>query len=185
MATPKPNKTLTTPCLSNSNPAKPKINDDAKIEISTGLIMMLRNNAFNEAKTNDVVDHFGRFLEIINFVKIPNVDPERLRVLNFWEKGYDNDTFIDEEESSDNESNESDQNPFSNPYQSDNEKGNKIHHTECNVNTNMIGKFKETHSDVKEQQDDRMCRVDKFEVIKYSIGDNEEFMGIRTLERHS
>ncbi|GKD71918.1 hypothetical protein Tco_1326008, partial [Tanacetum coccineum] len=30
-----------------------------------------------------------------------------------------------------------------------------------------------------------ICRVDKFEVIKYSIGDNEELMGIRTLERDS
>ncbi|GJZ94218.1 hypothetical protein Tco_0666421, partial [Tanacetum coccineum] len=41
---------------------------------------------------------------------------------NFWEKGYDNDTLIDDKESSDDKSNESDQHPFSNPYQNDKEK---------------------------------------------------------------
>ncbi|GJV59516.1 hypothetical protein Tco_1465616 [Tanacetum coccineum] len=41
------------------------------------------------------------------------------------------------------------------------------------------------YSGNKEEPNEGMCRVDKFEVIKYSIGDNEEFMGIRTLERGS
>ncbi|GJR48067.1 hypothetical protein Tco_1316170 [Tanacetum coccineum] len=63
--------------------------------------------------------------------------------------------------------------------------GDKSHQKECNDNANKRENFDATHSDVKERQDEGMCRVDIFEVIKYSIGDNEEFMGIHTLERHS
>ncbi|GJZ14847.1 hypothetical protein Tco_0550524 [Tanacetum coccineum] len=33
----------------------------------------------------------------------------------------------------------------------------------------------------KEQPDEGMCRVDKFEVIKYSVGDNEEFLAFAHL----
>ncbi|GJV03847.1 hypothetical protein Tco_1337416 [Tanacetum coccineum] len=42
-----------------------------------------------------------------------------------------------------------------------------------------------SHSGNTEQPNEGMCRVDKFEVIKYSIGNNKEFLGIRTLERDS
>ncbi|GJR48654.1 hypothetical protein Tco_1316757 [Tanacetum coccineum] len=41
------------------------------------------------------------------------------------------------------------------------------------------------HSSNIEQPNEGICRVDKFEVIKYSIGDNEEFLAIRMHERDS
>ncbi|GJX67440.1 hypothetical protein Tco_0303167 [Tanacetum coccineum] len=266
MAAPDLNGTHTHPCLSNPNPAEPKSDNSVKIEISTELIMKIRNNAYNRAEAKYVVDHITRFLQIIDLVKTPNVNTEQLCILtfpyslageahrwwvnegnsmitsweeivdkffykyyplsrtsrmectntepeshkrfmnwlsskfknpwklktatknalwNFWEKGYDNDTLIDDKESSDYESNESGQHPFSNPYQNDKEKGKKIHHTECNDNTSKPENFDATNSDVKKQQDKGMCRVDRLEVIKYSIRDNEEFMGIHTLERYS
>ncbi|GKD78723.1 hypothetical protein Tco_1341344, partial [Tanacetum coccineum] len=77
------------------------------------------------------------------------------------EERYDNNALADDDESSEDENNESDHqdaNPIPDPYLSDKE---------------------------KEQLDDEMCRVDRFEVIKYSIGDNKEFMRIVTLDRHS
>ncbi|GJZ91764.1 hypothetical protein Tco_0663829 [Tanacetum coccineum] len=113
---------------------------------------------------------------------------------NFWEKGYANDTLVDDEESSDDEREESnlmnhhDTNPFLDPYMSAKDEGNKSHHMNCNDNTSGSENFVQSdapYSDNINQQNEGICRVDKFEVIKYWIGDNEEFMGIRTLERDS
>ncbi|GKC68850.1 hypothetical protein Tco_1114733 [Tanacetum coccineum] len=83
MATPDLNGTHTTPCLANLNLAKPKTNNNVKIEISKELLMKLRNNAYNGAEANDTVDHITRFLQIIDLAKIPNVDPEQLCIYVF------------------------------------------------------------------------------------------------------
>ncbi|GJU62009.1 hypothetical protein Tco_1243844 [Tanacetum coccineum] len=169
MATPDLNETYTTPCLSNLNLAEPETNDNVKTKISKELLMELRNHAYDGAEANDAVDHITRFLQIINLVKIPNVNTEQLCVFtfpyslsggarrwwmhegnykitswvkfmhwlnskfknpwklntatknalwNFWEKGYDNDTLIYDEESRDDESYEldhQDTNPFFDP----------------------------------------------------------------------
>ncbi|GJS38394.1 hypothetical protein Tco_0563437 [Tanacetum coccineum] len=243
MATPDLNGTRTTPCLADLNPAEPNTNKNVKIEISKEILVKLRNNAYNRAEANDAVDYITRFLQIIDLVKISNVNQKQLCIFafpysltggarrwwmhegndkitswvelidkffykyyplsyasrtndandresylkfmdwlsskfknpwklnsvtknalwNFWEKGYDDDTLIDDEESSDDESDKSnlmnhqDTNPFFDPYLNAKDEGNKSHH----------------------------MKVDKFEVIKYSIGDNKEFMGIRTLKRDS
>ncbi|GKE94267.1 hypothetical protein Tco_1579122, partial [Tanacetum coccineum] len=83
MATPDLNGTHTHPCLSNPNPAEPKSDNSVKIEISTELIMKLRNNAYNGAEANDAINHITRFLQIIDLVKTPNVNTEQLCVLTF------------------------------------------------------------------------------------------------------
>ncbi|GJY15957.1 hypothetical protein Tco_0386379 [Tanacetum coccineum] len=64
--------------------------------------------------------------------------------------------------------------------------------TKIEINTELIMMWNRNfiqndapHSGNNNQGNEGICRVDKFEVIKYSIGDNEEFMGIRTLERDS
>ncbi|GJV63131.1 hypothetical protein Tco_1473959 [Tanacetum coccineum] len=274
MAAPNPNGTHTTPCPTNPNHAKAKTNGDTKIEISTELIMMVRNNAFNGAETNDAVDHITRFLQIIDLVKTPNVNIEQLCVLtfpysltgeahrwwvhegnskitswveivdkffykyyplsrasksndanvrechlkfmnwlsskfknpwklssatknalwNFWEKGYDNITLFDDGESSDDDCDKSnlinhhDTSPFLDPYQAAKNEGIQRHHMKCNDNNSGTENFIQNdapHSGNNNQGNEGICRVDKFEVIKYSIGDNKEFMGIRTLERDS
>ncbi|GJU29029.1 retrovirus-related pol polyprotein from transposon TNT 1-94 [Tanacetum coccineum] len=113
---------------------------------------------------------------------------------NFWEKGYDNTTLIDDEESSDDEDNESNQvnhhdtNPFLDPYLSVKNEGNKSHHMKCNDNDSGPKNFIQNdalHSGNSNQGNEGLRRVDKFEVIKYSIGDYEEFIGIRTLKHDS
>ncbi|GJZ93282.1 hypothetical protein Tco_0665347 [Tanacetum coccineum] len=58
----------------------------------------------------------------------------------------------------------------------------------CNDNNSETENFFQNdapHSGNNNQGNEGICRVDKFEVIKYSIGDNEEFMGILTIERDS
>ncbi|GKD12252.1 hypothetical protein Tco_1196659, partial [Tanacetum coccineum] len=113
---------------------------------------------------------------------------------NFWDKGYDNDTLINDEESSNDESDELDHvnhhdtNPFFDPYLNDKDKGNKSYHMECNDNTSGLENFilkDAPHSENIEQPNEGICIVDKFEVIKYSIGDHEEFLAIHTHERDS
>ncbi|GJY80410.1 hypothetical protein Tco_0493161 [Tanacetum coccineum] len=103
---------------------------------------------------------------------------------NFWEKGYDNDTLIYDEESSDDESNNSDHRLFFDPYQND-DKGDKSNQTMHNNDSSTPENFDALHSENNEQQNEGMCRVDKFEVIKYSVGNNKEFLSVRTLERNS
>ncbi|GJQ94247.1 hypothetical protein Tco_0005386 [Tanacetum coccineum] len=83
MAAPNLKGTHAHPCLSNPNLVKPKSDINDKIEISTELIMKLRNNAYNRVEANDAVDHITRFLQIIDLVKTPNVNTEQLCVLAF------------------------------------------------------------------------------------------------------
>ncbi|GJW59996.1 hypothetical protein Tco_0109331 [Tanacetum coccineum] len=108
--------------------------------------------------------------------------------------GYDNTTLFDDEESSDDDDNKlnhinhHDINPLLNPYPSVKDEGTKSHHMMCNDNNSGPKNFVQNdapHSGNNNQGNEGLCRVDKFEVIKYSIVDNEEFMGIRTLERDS
>ncbi|GJZ85840.1 hypothetical protein Tco_0651179 [Tanacetum coccineum] len=83
MVTPDLNGTHTTPCLSNLNLVEPKTNNDVKIGISKELLKELRNNAYNGTEANDAADNIARFLQILDLVKIPNVDPEQLRIFAF------------------------------------------------------------------------------------------------------
>ncbi|GJV90334.1 hypothetical protein Tco_1538147 [Tanacetum coccineum] len=157
MAAPNSNGTHTTPFPTNPNHAKAKTNGDTKIEISMELIMMVRNNAFTGAETNDAVDHITRFLQIIDLVKTPNVNIEQLCVEivdKFFHKCYplsrasksndakgcDNITLFDDGESSDDDCDKSnliihhDTSPFPDPYQATKNKGIQRHHVKCNDN---------------------------------------------------
>ncbi|GJW89023.1 hypothetical protein Tco_0164363 [Tanacetum coccineum] len=104
--------------------------------------------------------------------------------------GYDNITLFDDRESSDDDCDKSnlinhhDTSPFLDPYQTPKNEGIQRHHMKCNDNNSVTENLIQNdapHSGNKGNEGIR--RVDKFEVIKYSIRDNEEFMGIRTLER--
>nr|GEU29289.1 hypothetical protein [Tanacetum cinerariifolium] len=260
MAAPDLKGTHAHPFLSSPNPTEPKSN--ISIEISTEIIMKLRNNVYNGIEGNDTIDHITRFIPIIGLVKTPKVNTEQLRVLaflysltgeahrwwvqegnskitswekivdkffykhyllscasktnnrechlrfinwlnskfknprklssatqnalwNFWEKGYNNDTLIDDYESSDDESSKSNHHPSFDPCQNEKEVGDKSHQKECKDSPNMHENFDTTHSNMNEQQDGRMCKMDRFEVIKYSIRDNEEFLGVCAIEHQS
>ncbi|GKD25456.1 hypothetical protein Tco_1231670, partial [Tanacetum coccineum] len=89
---------------------------------------------------------------------------------------------IYDEESSDDESDNSDQRPFFDPYQNDDDEGDKSNQMMHDSSTPE--NFDAPHSDNNEQNEG-MCKVDKFEVIKYSVGNNEEFLSVRIIERNS
>ncbi|GJW88164.1 hypothetical protein Tco_0163504 [Tanacetum coccineum] len=192
------NGTYTHLCFPNPNPAEQKSDMSIKIELSTELIMKLGNNAYDGTEIDDAVDHITRFLQIIDLAKTPDVNIEQLCVLTFrysmtgkahqwWEKGYDNDTLDYDEESSDNESNNGDHHPFFDHHQNDNNKGDENNQKERSDHFNRPENF--VQNDAPQSYNNKtnkgMCRMDKFEVIKYSVGDNEEFLGVRALKHNS
>ncbi|GJV84155.1 hypothetical protein Tco_1524053 [Tanacetum coccineum] len=58
-------------------------NDDVNIELSKEFLMELQRNAYHGWLDKDVVDHIAKVLEILDLIKIPNVDTDRLRTKVF------------------------------------------------------------------------------------------------------
>ncbi|GJW34997.1 hypothetical protein Tco_0057917 [Tanacetum coccineum] len=74
-------------------------------------------------------------------------------------------------------------NSFPKPYVNINNEKDKNHHNENNGDDDKLSGMNLSgapHSKKinNEQPNEGVCRVDKFEVIKYTIGDNEEFLAI-------
>ncbi|GKC95709.1 hypothetical protein Tco_1161151 [Tanacetum coccineum] len=63
-----------------SSLAKPNINKNVKIKLSKEHLKELRNNAYSRSEEEDVVDHIAKVLEILDSIKTPNMDTDRLRV---------------------------------------------------------------------------------------------------------
>ncbi|GJR92906.1 hypothetical protein Tco_0265080 [Tanacetum coccineum] len=63
-----------------SSLAKPKINNNVKIELSKEHLNKLQNNAYSETDEEDVVAHIAKVLEISNLIKTPNMETDQLRV---------------------------------------------------------------------------------------------------------
>ncbi|GJV45830.1 hypothetical protein Tco_1430366 [Tanacetum coccineum] len=62
---------------------KPNTDDDMNIELSKEFLMELRSNAYYGTFDEDVVDHIAKVLEMLDLIKIPNVDSHRLRMKVF------------------------------------------------------------------------------------------------------
>ncbi|GKD51833.1 hypothetical protein Tco_1280809 [Tanacetum coccineum] len=200
----------------NSSLAKPNIDINAKIELSKEHLKESRNNAYNGSEEEDVIDHIDKVLEILDSIRIPNVDTDRLRVHLFplsltgaaqkwwinegsdkitaWSelvKGWGNNKLMDDIVSSDEEWEESNyENPpntntdsFFKPYLDAQEKGDiclveKEHH------------LKNHNSDCSDEKNndliyEKACKAEKFKVIKYSLGANEEYIAISTREKNA
>ncbi|GJY63784.1 hypothetical protein Tco_0465244 [Tanacetum coccineum] len=236
------------------NPGEPKDERNVKIKLSKELLTELQHNTFSGRSEEDVIEHIGKILEILDLVKIAGVDPFQLRMKAFplslskgakecdeigeWkyfhlrrmcdddEEGRDPLEFIpwrnskfkdhkkvDEttkrallytwieigkeegllnDEVSSNE--EWEEQEYGNPPKDSFPKPcfemDKNNHNENNRNT-----YKSSGMDLSSapqyeninnaQPNEGLCRVDKFEVIKYRIGDNEEFLAICTRECNS
>ncbi|GJZ40072.1 zf-CCHC domain-containing protein [Tanacetum coccineum] len=63
-----------------SSLAKPKVDDNVKIELSKEHLMELRNNSYRGTEEEDIIDHIAKVLEIVDLIKTPNMDTDRLRV---------------------------------------------------------------------------------------------------------
>ncbi|GJS66242.1 hypothetical protein Tco_0680806 [Tanacetum coccineum] len=254
------------------NPGEPRDESNVKIELSKELLTELQNNTFCGRSEEDVIEHIGKILEILDLVKIAGVDPFKLRMKVFplslskgakewWMKGgnrnistweelvkkffkkfyplscasnYDKMCDDDEEgrdplefipwrnskfkdhkkvdettkrallytwieigkeegllndEVSSNE--EWEEQEYGNPPKDSFPKPcfemDKNNHNENNRNTYKSSGMDLSGAPQSEninnaQPNEGLCRVDKFEVIKYTIGDNEEFLAICTRE---
>ncbi|GJT84898.1 hypothetical protein Tco_1066615 [Tanacetum coccineum] len=63
-----------------SNTTTPRFNENAKFKIGGEFLKILHDNAFNGTNGDDVVDHTTKVLAILDLIKIPNVDPDELRI---------------------------------------------------------------------------------------------------------
>ncbi|GKB86600.1 hypothetical protein Tco_0958872 [Tanacetum coccineum] len=76
-----------------SSLTKPKTNNNMNIELIKKFLMELQNNAHYGMFDEDVVDHIAKVLEILDLIKIPNVDTHQLRMkvfLSHWLMMQDN-----------------------------------------------------------------------------------------------
>ncbi|GJU29854.1 hypothetical protein Tco_1173443 [Tanacetum coccineum] len=219
--------------------AEPKTDSNVKFELSKELLTELRNNAYSRRVEEDVVDHIAKILEILDLIKIDNVDPFQIRMKVFHlslvgdarkcnydkmcdddEEGRDSLKFVtwinsnfkdhkkvdetakhallhswievgkdegimDDIVLNDDEREESDyENPlntnddsFLEPYldaHNKNAKRNEHNPMKCNGNTSELEKAPHSNNMNDAQPNGRMCRTEKFKVIKYSLGPNEE-----------
>nr|GEV76148.1 hypothetical protein [Tanacetum cinerariifolium] len=77
--------------MSNENNAKDimrsdtnsPINEEHGLKIKEEFLKILRDNAFNGMDGGDIINHISKILEIIEWIKIPSVDKNELRLLVF------------------------------------------------------------------------------------------------------
>ncbi|GKE60904.1 hypothetical protein Tco_1511271, partial [Tanacetum coccineum] len=155
----------------------------------------------------DMVDHIAKVLKILDLINIPGMDTHRLRMKvfplsladdarqwwinegegkiplgkNFWNKRR----MIDNILSSKNTTTDS----FLKPYMKTREKNDIEKEDErsqskrkCN-NSNLEDDILNNTSDSNnEQPNKKVCKAEKFEAIKYSLGPNEEYTAVRRCE---
>nr|GEX30138.1 transposon Ty3-I Gag-Pol polyprotein [Tanacetum cinerariifolium] len=63
-----------------SSLAKPNTNDEMNIELSEEFLIKLRSNAYYGMFDEDMIDHIAKVLEMLDLIKIPNVDSHRLHM---------------------------------------------------------------------------------------------------------
>ncbi|GKF21630.1 hypothetical protein Tco_0070268 [Tanacetum coccineum] len=66
-----------------SNPTEANTNDDINIKLIKEFLMELKNNAYHGMFDEDVVNHIAKVLELLDLIKIHDVDSHRLRIKVF------------------------------------------------------------------------------------------------------
>ncbi|GJT97542.1 hypothetical protein Tco_1093060 [Tanacetum coccineum] len=116
------------------------------------------DNAFNGIDGGDVIDHTAKVLEILEWIKIPNVDKDQLRLHVFpislsghAKEWWDNEPYLDAQE------------------------GNGIYNFE---ESNEYSPPIPVSIKYDVDNPDEVCKSEEFKVIRYSIGTDEEFITI-------
>ncbi|GKC40026.1 hypothetical protein Tco_1052410 [Tanacetum coccineum] len=73
-------------CCNNNSP----INNTHELKIGDKFLKILRDNAFNGMDRGDVIDHIARIVKITEWIKIPDINKNRLRV-HVFSKSLSND----------------------------------------------------------------------------------------------
>ncbi|GJY54757.1 hypothetical protein Tco_0446421 [Tanacetum coccineum] len=217
------------------NLVEPRVKSNVKFELGKELLTELQNNTFSGRSEEDVIGHIAKVLEILDLVKIANVDPFQLcmkafplslskerenegrdplefipwrnskfkdhkkvdettkrALLHTWieignEEGLLNDEVSSNKEWKEHKYGNPPNDSFPTPYLNINNEKDKNHHNENNGDIDKLSGMDLSgapHSEKihSEQPNEGVCRVDKFKVIKYTIGDSEEFLAICTRE---
>ncbi|GJR84203.1 hypothetical protein Tco_0154988 [Tanacetum coccineum] len=64
----------------SSHSATRKLNMENTIEIGYEFVKILQDNAFNGIDGTNIVNHIAKVLEISEWIKIPNIDKDQLRL---------------------------------------------------------------------------------------------------------
>ncbi|GJV80566.1 hypothetical protein Tco_1516436 [Tanacetum coccineum] len=102
----------------------------------------------------------------------------------------EDDTVSSDEEWEEHEYGNPPNNSFPKPFLKTNDKRSKNYHKKNNEDTNKSGDMVLSGVPHYEeltngQLDEKVCKVEKFEVLKYSVGDSKEFLSICTRECNS
>nr|GEV90180.1 reverse transcriptase domain-containing protein [Tanacetum cinerariifolium] len=168
-----------------SSLAKLITNDDMNIELSEELFMKLRSNAYYGTFDEDVVDHIAKRVD----------GTTQKALLHSWINENWNKKPMNDIVSSDDEWEESDYGnppnittvssfkPCLNAQEKDDiEKVDKQSQKKHKSNNNTLNKAPKYDDQNNEQHSKRVCKVENFEAIKYSLGPNKEYIAIRSCE---
>ncbi|GJT56596.1 hypothetical protein Tco_0991650 [Tanacetum coccineum] len=138
---------------------------NVKFELSNELLTKLQSNTYSGLVEEDVIGHITKVLEILDLVEIAKVGNE---------EGLMDDVSSDEEW----EEHEYGTlpNPAAKPNLDTHYKGDESNHEKQNENGNELGKFPYQNN---ESNKGKMCKTEMFEVVKYSLGPNEDFVAIK------
>ncbi|GJX01633.1 hypothetical protein Tco_0185546 [Tanacetum coccineum] len=76
----KPTSENNTRTTYDSDSATRKLNVESTVEIGDEFVKILQDNAFNGIGGTGVINHIAKVLEILEWIKIPNVDKDQLRL---------------------------------------------------------------------------------------------------------
>ncbi|GKA74595.1 hypothetical protein Tco_0780897 [Tanacetum coccineum] len=180
-----------------SSLAKPNTDDDMNIELNKKFLMELRRNAYYRTLDEDVVDHIAKVLEMLDLIKIPNVDSHRLRMMLFPLSLADDarQWWIDEGDGITTwkelvekffckfyPQSRDDEDEMLEEEKGDIEMVDEQSRMKRKDNNNILNKAPESDNQNNEKPSKRVCNAKKFEAIKYSLGPNEEYIAIRSCE---
>ncbi|GJX57960.1 hypothetical protein Tco_0289350 [Tanacetum coccineum] len=181
-----------------SSLAKPSTDDDLNIELGKKFLMKLRSNAYYETLDEDVVDHIAKVLEMLNLIKIHNVDSHRLRMKVFPLSLADDarQWWIDNRDGKITTWKELVEKSFCKFYplsrngedemleeeKDDIEKEDERSQKKRKGNNKILNKAPKSDNQNNEQPIKRVYKAEKFEAIKYSLGYNEEYITIKSCE---
>ncbi|GJU62178.1 hypothetical protein Tco_1244013 [Tanacetum coccineum] len=181
--------------------------NDINIELSKEFLVELRKNIYHGTYNEDAVDHIVKVLKMVDLIYVPGVDSHQLRMkvlpLSFYPESYDGeDEMLDEEENRgidpleflsnintsfkyhkkvDGRTQKESKNENSSNTATDSFfKAYEVRDIDKQSQTKR--KYSNTSNSIKELPNKRRCKVEKFEAIQYSLGPNEEYIGIRSYE---
>ncbi|GJR58004.1 hypothetical protein Tco_1500166 [Tanacetum coccineum] len=162
------------------------INNMHELKIRDEFLKILRYNAFNGMDGGDVIDHIARVVKITEWIKVPDIDKNRLRI-HVFSKSLSNDAekwWNDEikgttirtigdlhDKPRDKHSNMTCLDSFYKPYL-DTHDGIDTHEI---INEECSPILVPARHDICDQ--DELCKTEEFTVIRYSIG-LDEFVAV-------